>query len=114
MEKKKIWKRRLVIFSILLVVGVISYTIFNYILTRQLERELTEIRKSGAPVSLQELAPPPVPDTENAAILYQQAFHLIQEPAKIGGKEINKVWPLKWSKKDIPIVRKIIKKIGRH
>jgi len=39
-----------------------------------LDRMLAELEASGAPMSLAEAAPPPVPDEENGALLYMQAF----------------------------------------
>ncbi len=39
-----------------------------------LAAELARIRAAGEPTSLVEVAPPEVPDTENAAVLYQLAF----------------------------------------
>jgi hypothetical protein len=41
---------------------------------RALEEELARIRKRGEPLTLREVAPPPVPDAENAALVYEQAF----------------------------------------
>jgi len=40
----------------------------------RLDRRLAELKASGAPMSLAEAAPEPVPDEENGALLYMQAF----------------------------------------
>ena len=43
----------------------------------RLDRTLRELAASGAPVELAQLAKPPIPDAENAALVYQRAFPLI-------------------------------------
>ena len=44
----------------------------------KLARALAAIRRSGAPTKFSQLAPPSIPDTENAARVYEQAFRLLQ------------------------------------
>ncbi len=43
---------------------------------RQLEAELAALRAQGMPVTMVEAAPQPVPDDQNAAVLYQQVFQV--------------------------------------
>jgi len=43
---------------------------------RKVERKLQAIRDAGDPVTMTEAAPAPVPDDQNAAILYQQLFRV--------------------------------------
>jgi len=43
---------------------------------RQLEAELAALRAQGMPVTMVEAAPKPVPDDQNAAVLYQQVFQV--------------------------------------
>lgn len=43
---------------------------------RQLEAKLAALRAQGMPVTMIEAAPEPVPDDQNAAILYQQVFQV--------------------------------------
>ena len=45
----------------------------DYTLARALARELEALRASGAPLAYEDLVPAPVPDEENAALLYEQA-----------------------------------------
>ena len=45
---------------------------------KELQAEFEKIKAAGEPTSLQELIPPEVPDEENAALLYQQAFEKIE------------------------------------
>lgn len=42
--------------------------------TWELERELARLRAAGARLTFAEVAPPPVPDAENAALLYDRAY----------------------------------------
>jgi len=41
---------------------------------REIERELAAIGAKGEPTSLVEAAPPPVPDAQNAAVIFEKAF----------------------------------------
>ncbi len=43
---------------------------------RQLEAQLAALRAQGMPVTMVEAAPEPVPDDQNAAVLYQQVFQV--------------------------------------
>jgi hypothetical protein len=63
----------------LLVVGLLAGLRWNYGVTmeRAWAAKLDQLRRTGNPMTLSELAPPPVPDNENAAVLYQQAFVLL-------------------------------------
>jgi len=47
-----------------------------------IQAELQRIRAAGQPVTAREIAPPPVPDAENAALLYQKAFDAPRLPVK--------------------------------
>ncbi|MHC5056255.1 MAG: hypothetical protein ACYTKD_16265 [Planctomycetota bacterium] len=52
-----------------------------------IEKQLAAIRARGEPTTYAELAPPPVPDDENAAVLYEQAFQLM--PAVVASEWSN-------------------------
>lgn len=54
--------------------SLLAYVVMNAQSSRALEREMASIRAQGAPLSLREAAPPPVPDQENAALFYTRAF----------------------------------------
>ncbi len=43
-----------------------------------LQAELDKLKAAGEPLTLAELAPPPVPDEENAALVYLEAFAALQ------------------------------------
>ncbi|HVF85529.1 MAG TPA: hypothetical protein VM821_06085 [Abditibacteriaceae bacterium] len=49
------------------------WTATNIYASVLLNRELEAIRKRGEPLTMAELAPPPIPDAQNAAILYRRA-----------------------------------------
>ena len=64
------WKPALV----LLVLLMVAHIMLNLFAGRRLEAELARARAAGEPLKFTELAPSPLPDSENAAILYLQAF----------------------------------------
>ncbi|KPJ61898.1 hypothetical protein AMK68_05590 [candidate division KD3-62 bacterium DG_56] len=61
----------------ILVVLLLAHTIFNIVATRELGRELARLKANGCRLTLPELAPPPVPNEENAALIYERAFELL-------------------------------------
>src|SRR5437867_1533236 len=56
---------------------LVAHVVTNVRAGRALEAELQTIRDRGEPLTLREGAPPPVPDDQNAAPLYKQAFRLL-------------------------------------
>ena len=66
--------RAVFVLLIICVVAAVAWTYFNIKLGRQLEAELARLRASGAPLTLAQAAPKPVPESENAAVLYQKVF----------------------------------------
>lgn len=61
------------------------YTLVNFAsplinTQRKIGAEIAKIKEKGEPVTLAELAPPPVPDDQNAAIIYEKAFKIIDTP----------------------------------
>lgn len=94
MEKGKIHKRSLVVFSILLVVGVVSYMLSNSIsifasssVKREIAKEIQKIKKIGEPTTIKELIPVEIPDEENGALVYREAFKIRKDLAKKYKKE---------------------------
>jgi len=83
---RKTWRFILGLLALL----IVAHTIFNFIAGRRLEAELQKIRASGAPLTLTEAAPPQMPDAENAALLYLEAFKEMKAPPyapeAVGGK----------------------------
>lgn len=74
----RIWRKTWRFNLTALILLVIAHTIFNFIAGRKLEAEINRIRQAGEPLTLEEAAPPPIPDSENAAVLYQKAFKPFQ------------------------------------
>lgn len=60
----------------LLALLAILWAYFNVKLGRQLDANLAALRGEGMPVTMVEAAPRPVPEQENAAVLYQQVFRV--------------------------------------
>ncbi len=60
---------------ILLIAAVITGNIRN-----QVQTEISRIRAGGEPVNAAELAGPKIPDDENGAVVYNQAFKLMDDP----------------------------------
>lgn len=67
---------------------LVTYTIANFITGRELKGAIISAKKAGLPLTIKEIIPPPVPDNENAAILYEECF-LIYEKLK---KKYSKEW----------------------
>jgi hypothetical protein len=61
----------------ILAVLLLAHTIFNIVASRELARELAAAKARGVPLTLAELAPPEVPDQENAALVYHRALTLV-------------------------------------
>ncbi len=86
---KRAIKRILIVLSILCVIILLAYTIFRGITTlkvtstkRAIEKEIQKIRELGEPTTVEELIPVEIPDNENAALVYNEAFNLQKELEK--------------------------------
>ncbi len=73
------WKRNKRRMAWLCLVLVAIWTATNIYASVLLNRELEAIRQRGEPLTLAELAPPPVPDAQNAAVLYKHAEVLLEK-----------------------------------
>ena len=73
------WKRnaRRVVFAGLFL--VFAWTAANIYATVMLNRELNAIKQRGEPLTMADLAPPAVPDKENAALVYKSAADLLKK-----------------------------------
>jgi len=67
---------------VLFVLMAIPWTYFNIKWGRELEAKLAELKAQGMPLTFGEAAPKPVPDVQNAALLYQKVFRVQFPPAK--------------------------------
>lgn len=66
---------------VLFILGIVTWTVLNWVGSRNLEATLSTLRESSYATRLEELAPPPVPPDENAAPYYSAAFALFAKPA---------------------------------
>ncbi len=64
----------IVLLAVVLLAGIWLY--FNIKYQRMIDAELARIRAEGWPVTAAECAPEPVPNEQNAAVLYQQVFQI--------------------------------------
>jgi len=54
----------------------------GYVMERSFNAKLAELRERGEPVTLAEMAPPPVPSERNAATYYERAFQKLESLGK--------------------------------
>ena len=66
---------------VLLAVLILAHGALTFVLGRRLEARLAEMKAAGQPVSMSDLAGPPVPDSENGAVIYEQVFEEVSSPA---------------------------------
>jgi len=65
---------------LVIILAVAIYGILRFIPSRQLKAEISKIKARGEPVSWADLAGDRIPDAENAAVVYAQAFKVISGP----------------------------------
>src|SRR5687767_3091508 len=58
------------------VLGMVMWAVHS-VSNRRLQDTLDELRRDGVLTTLEELAPPPIPDEENAATIYHAAISLL-------------------------------------
>jgi hypothetical protein len=66
---RRVWKRIGIAFALLIALALIVNGIFAWRAEWQLRSRLAAIRAAGDPASIAELAPPPIPDDQNAAAI---------------------------------------------
>ena len=77
---KRILKKIGKVILVLLAVLILAHGALTFVLGRRLEARLAELKAAGQPVSMSDLAGPPVPDSENAAVIYEQVFKEVSSP----------------------------------
>jgi hypothetical protein len=68
-----------VMLLLIFTVFISSETVIGQPAGSSLEEELRKLRDAGIPTTLKELAPPQIPDSENAALIYQKVFGLMEK-----------------------------------
>ncbi len=71
-KKGRKLKKTLIVIAIFIAVPIAAFNIWSYSLDRQLQAELDDIAARGEPIYWADLQPEPVPDDQNAALLYKQ------------------------------------------
>ncbi len=74
-DRKVLWS----ITGIIFLIYLIPHTILNFSAGLDLKRAIREAEEAGIKLKIEEIIPPPVPDKENAALIYQEAFVLIDK-----------------------------------
>jgi ABC-type transport system involved in multi-copper enzyme maturation permease subunit len=62
--------------AVILLISFGSHAIANLVASQKLNKTIQQVKAEGIKLTPQEVIPPPVPDKENAALIYQQAFDL--------------------------------------
>lgn len=114
-KRWKRWlKRALLAFLTLFVAAVLLYVGWGMRSRSGLEAEIERIRASGDPVTLDELWPPEIePESENAALLYEQASDLFDKggfelAAQSLGRDVSWADPSEWSEETVAAVRQMV------
>ncbi len=72
--------------------GLIAlYIVLNIIFGIQLNNTIAELKRQGRPMTIAEIVPAPVPDEENAAILYKKVFALMKGEGKSSVDKLIKI-----------------------
>jgi len=87
MEKVRVcWKGILKITGFLFALGIVGYVFFQAsnlraesATSKEIAKEIQKIKDAGEPTSIEELVPLDIPDSENGALVYSQAFNLLKE-----------------------------------
>ena len=115
MPKRKLvkWVVLGLVLGVVLLIVSLAHLYINVMPEKQLEREFARMRARGEPVTLEEAAPPEIPDAENAALLYEQAFSFYHtagrdEEVKLGeiaGKDL-----AEWTEEETEVIKEDLEK----
>jgi len=83
-RSKNAWRRSRRTLAVLLLLAIAAHIATNIWASVLLNRELAAVRSQGAPLTMSELALPPVPDERNAAPLYRRAYKHMKRPQVSG------------------------------
>ncbi len=98
----------------LLLLALVLHQVWNYRARSALQREIDAIRAAGAPLTLDDLWPPEItPESENAALLYEQASDLFdkgsfESSAQSLGRDVSWDNPAEWSEETVAAVRQMV------
>ena len=74
MRRRKVLIIIFIILALLIGTPMLVWSIWCWSAQRKLDAVLDELRQRGEPLTFAEMAPPEIPDDQNAAILYEEAF----------------------------------------
>ena len=89
-------------FAIALVVLGVFYAIAVSLSAAKLRRAYAALEEAGRPMRTEEVIPPAVPDTQNAALLYESAYLLLKAQPFGEGNLLGRLGNWKKSKRDTP------------
>ena len=100
-----------IVFIGVIIIGVISHTVLNIYANTRLEKEIQRKRESDQPVTLEDLATPPIPELQNAVPLYREAHQRLEKHAEmltsiytnVGNKDFSE-----WTPQEQETVRTIV------
>jgi hypothetical protein len=75
---KKKWYLPMML-PLIFTVFISSETVIGQTAGSALEEELQKLREAGIPTTIEELNLPDIPDAENAALIYQKVFDLLDK-----------------------------------
>ena len=82
-RRTRVLKRLSIIFLCLFLV----WAVFLWLSWVRLQRAYAALEKADRPMKIEQIIPKPIPDSENAAVLYQEAFKLL-ESEKVGEEDV--------------------------
>ena len=77
-RRKKVLLLLAILLVFLLAAPFIYLLVWAHLARTRFDAAVEDLRRRGEPTTLAELAPPPVPDEQNAAVLYEEAFSLYE------------------------------------
>lgn len=78
--QRSMWKTLAVWVGVFVVILFIVHTVMVIATRKRLEAELAYLKSKGEPLTLRELVGPKIPDAENGAVIYEQAFQMMKLP----------------------------------
>lgn len=77
--KRRRWRRVMIALGVFVLLVVAARLWWGWSAERELQAVVDEIRARGEPLAWKDFAPAPVPDEQNAVVLYRKANAVLQE-----------------------------------
>lgn len=75
-RRSRVFRALAIALAVIVLAFVAPWLYLDWRMARDVEDTFARLERAGRPMSLTELAPKPVPDSENAAVLYQEVFRV--------------------------------------